>query len=221
MSKKQTVKFIFGNSILKNLLIIIASGLLLILLSLLFLNIYTRHGHNVVVPALEGLQVKEANTLLNAKGLHATVVDSIYNRNTVPGAIIDQTPKGGNNVKEGRSIYITINAKSPRQVAVPGLVDFSVRQATALLNSMGFNQMTIEEVPAEYSGLVVAVKYRGNTLSPEEKIPAGSPITLVVTTGVLSDSLRVDNEYIVPPGQVNNGNNTQPAEEGEIDESFF
>jgi beta-lactam-binding protein with PASTA domain len=149
------------------------------------------------------------------------VVDSIYSSDAVPGAIFDQTPKGGNKVKEGRSIYITIYSKSPQQVAVPGLVDYSTRQATALLNSMGFTRMTIEEVPSEYTGLVIAVKYRGKTLSPDEKIPAGSPITLVVTSGALADSLRVDNEYIVPPGQVNNGNNTQPSEEGEIDNSFF
>ncbi|MBF6628460.1 MAG: PASTA domain-containing protein [Proteiniphilum sp.] len=221
MSKKQTKKFIFGNSILRNLLIIIVSSILLVLLSLLFLSIYTRHGQNVVVPALEGLQVREANTILNARGLHAEVVDSIYSSDAVPGAIFDQTPKGGNKVKEGRSIYITIYSKSPQQVAVPGLVDYSTRQATALLNSMGFTRMTIEEVPSEYTGLVIAVKYRGKTLSPDEKIPAGSPITLVVTSGALADSLRVDNEYIVPPGQVNNGNNTQPSEEGEIDNSFF
>ncbi|MBK5194549.1 MAG: PASTA domain-containing protein [Proteiniphilum sp.] len=221
MSKKQTKKFIFGNSILKNLLIIMVSSLLLILLALLFLSIYTRRGHNLVVPPLEGLQVEEANTILNAKGLHAAVVDSIYNRDAVPGAIMDQTPKGGNKVKEGRSIYITIYSKSPQQIAVPGLVDYSTRQATALLNSMGFTQMTIEEVPSEYSGLVMAVKYRGKTLVPEEKIPAGSPLTLVVTSGVLADSLRVDNEYIVPPGQVDNGSNIQPAREGELDNSFF
>jgi len=213
--------FIFGNSILKNLLIIIASALLLVLLALLFLNIYTRHRQNVMVPALEGLQVEEANTILNAKGLHATVVDSIYNRDAVPGAIMDQTPKGGNKVKEGRSIYITIYSISPRQIAVPGLVDYSTRQATALLNSMGFTQMTIEEIPSEYSGLVVAVKHRGKILMPEEKIPAGAPLTLVVTSGILADSLRIDNEYIVPPGEIDNGNNIQPAEEGEIDNSFF
>jgi len=221
MGKKQTKKSIFQNSISKNLRFIAVSGLLLILLSLLFLNLYTRHGQNVIVPALEGLQVKEANTILKSKGLHAQVVDSIYQRDAVPGAIIDQTPHEGNKVKEGRSIYITIYSKSPQQIAVPNLVDYSTRQAAALLTSMGFNQLQIEEIPSEYSGLVVAVKYRGKTLTPEEKVPAGSPLTLVVTSGVLADSLRVDNEYIVPPGQVENGIITQPEKEQPIDESFF
>lgn len=218
-SKKQTEKTIFGNHILKNLLIIIACGILLILLALLFLNVYTRHRQNVVVPTLEGLQVNEANTILHAKGLHAEIVDSIYRRDAVPGAIIDQTPKAGNKVKEGRSIYITIYSRTPQQVSVPGLVDYSTRQAVALLNSLGFTQLTMEEIPAEYSGLVLAVKYRGKTLAPEEKIPAGSPLTLVVTSGILADSLHVDDEYIVAPG-ANNGNDPV-QQDGAIDDSFF
>lgn len=218
MSKKQTEKTIFGNHILKNMLIIVVCGALFILLALLLLNVYTRHGQNVVVPTLDGLQVNEANTILKAKGLHAEIVDSIYRRDAVPGAIIDQTPKAGNKVKEGRSIYITIYSRTPQQVSVPGLVDYSTRQASALLTSLGFTSLTIEEVPSEYSGLVMAVKYRGKTLAPDDKVPAGSPLTLVVTSGILVDSLSVDNEYIVAPGV--NGN-TPVQENGAIDDSFF
>ena len=218
-SKKQTEKTIFGNHLLKNLVIIIACAVLLILLALLLLNMYTRHGQNVVVPKLEGLQMKEAGTILRAKGLHAEIVDSIYRRDAVPGAIIDQTPKAGNKVKKGRSIYITIYSRTPQQVSVPGLVDYSTRQAVALLNSLGFTQLTMEKIPAEYSGLVVAVKYRGKTLSPEEKIPAGSPLTLVITSGIGTDSLSMDDEYIVPPG-TNNGNNPVQQDRA-IDDSFF
>jgi beta-lactam-binding protein with PASTA domain len=180
---------------------------------------YTRHGQNVVVPTLEGLQINEASTILHAKGLHAEIVDSIYRRDAVPGAIIDQTPKAGNKVKKGRSIYITIYSRTPQQVSVPGLVDYSTRQAVALLNSLGFTQLTMEKIPAEYSGLVVAVKYRGKTLSPEEKIPAGSPLTLVITSGIGTDSLSMDDEYIVPPG-TNNGNNPVQQDRA-IDDSFF
>lgn len=219
MSKKQTNKSIFSDSIVKNLLMIIACGVLLVVLALLLLNVYTRHGQNVVVPALENLQIEEANTILRGKGLHAEIVDSIYQRDAVPGAIIDQTPKAGNKVKEGRAIYLTIYSKKPQMIAIPELTDYSTRQASALLNSMGFTQLSIQEVPAEYSGLVVAVEYRGKRLAPEEKVPAGSSLTLVVTSGVLADSLKIDNGYIVPP----NGNGSQPGNnsDGAIDDSFF
>jgi hypothetical protein len=219
MSKKQTKKTILSNSIVKNLLMIIACGILLVVLALLLLNVYTRHGQNVAVPALENLQVKEANTILRAKGLHAEIVDSIYQRDAVPGAIIDQRPKAGNKVKEGRAIYLTIYARNPQMVAVPELTDYSTRQASALLNSIGFTQLYIQEVPAEYSGLVVAVEYRGKRLMPEEKIPAGSPLTLVITNNTLADSLRIDNEYIVPPGST--GDDIRSGGDRAIDDSFF
>lgn len=217
MNKRQGKKPKFINSIVKNLLLIIVCGALLLGLALVLLNVYTRHGQNVVVPELVNLQIGEASTILKAKGLHAEVIDSIYHREAIPGAIIEQTPNAGNKVKEGRAIYLTIYAKNPRMVTIPELTDFSTRQATALLNSLGFEQISIMEVPAEYSGLVVAVEYRGRKLIPDEKIPAGSPLTLVVTNGNLADSLQIDNQYIIPPGE----NVPQPEVENSIDDSFF
>ncbi len=210
MSKKKSKTPILGDSILKNLLAITVSGVILIALVLIFLHFYTRHGHNVVVPDLVGLQVEEANIILNAQGIHAEIVDSIYLADAVPGAILAQAPKPNNRVKEGRSIYLTIYSKSPKEVAVPGLVDYSTRQAVALLNSLGFTQLNIKEVPSQYSGLVIAVEYRGKRLAPEEKIPAGSPLQLVVSGssgGMLADSLDVKND-------------SMPVEE-QIDDSFF
>lgn len=222
MNKKRSEKKILGDNILKNLLVIIITGVAAVFLALFLLQLYTRHGQNVIVPRLEGLQVSEANAILKSKGLHSQIVDSIYRRDAVPGSIIDQTPKANNKVKEGRAIYITVYSKNPQQIAVPGLVDYSTRQAMALLNSMGFTQLAIEEVPSEYSGLVMAVEYRGKTLRPEEEVPAGSPLKLVVGSGVLADSLKVNREYIVPPSQViQSDENTTPIEEGAIDESFF
>jgi hypothetical protein len=211
MNKQKSNKPILGNSFLKNLLAIIISGIALVLLALILLHVYTRHGQNVVVPDLEGLQVEEANVILTAKGMHAEIVDSIYRTDAVPGAILSQIPKPNNRIKEGRSIYVTVYSKSPKEVAVPGLVDFSTRQATALLNSLGFNNITIKEVPSQYAGLVLRVEYRGKQLAPEEKVPAGSPLQLVVSSTAASDSLVVGTEAEM---------NDNPVEGG-IDDSFF
>lgn len=225
MTTKQSLKNIFENSIIKNLLLIILAGILLIFLTLFLLSVYTRHGQNVIVPKLHGLQVPEAKTILKSKGLHAEVVDSIYKRGAIPGAIIDQTPKPDNKVKEGRAIYVTIYAKSPQKVAIPALVDYSSRQAIALLNSLGFTDLAIEEVPAQYSGLVMAVEYKGKILIPNEEVPSGSALKLVVGSGMLTDSLNVDREYIVIPGESRTNDSTRankPKEQkNKIDESFF
>ncbi len=224
MNSKKNQKSIFGNRIFLNILIIIIAGIALIVLTFLFLNVYTRHGQNVVVPNLQGLQVGEANSLLKSKGLHIEIIDSIYRKEAVPGSIIEQTPKANNKVKKGRAIYLTIYSHNPQQIAVPGLVDYSERQAVALLNSLGFNQIAIEEVPAQYSGLVLSVEYRGRRLNPEEKIPAGSPLKIVVGSGEVIDSLTADDEYIVAPENVRvepQQTEDTEVEESNIDESFF
>lgn len=161
MSTKPTTKNFLRNNILLNIVAIGVVAILLLIFTLLFLNVYTRHGQNVEVPQLQGLQEEEAAAILKSKGLDIQVVDSIFKKDAVPGSIIDQSPKPHNKVKEGRDIYVTIYSRNPQQISVPGLVDFSTRQAIALLNSIGFTQIAIEEVPAQYSGLVMSVEYRG------------------------------------------------------------
>lgn len=224
MSTKPVIKNFLGNNILLNIVAIGVVAILLLILTLLFLNVYTRHGQNVVVPQLQGLQEEEAEAILKSKGLDIMVVDSIFKKEAVPGSIIDQTPKPNNKVKEGRDIYVTIYARNPQQISVPGLVDFSTRQAIALLNSIGFTQIAIEEVPAQYSGLVMSVEYRGKKLMPDEQIPAGSPLKLVVSSGMVDDSLNMNREFVVSPGQVRSIPDSvqrTPSQSSSIDESFF
>ncbi|MDR0334032.1 MAG: PASTA domain-containing protein [Dysgonamonadaceae bacterium] len=226
MSKKQPKKKTLGKSILINFLAIITVGVALVFLVLAFLQIYTRHGHSVAVPNLEGLQVAEASAILRSKGLRAEVVDSVYQRNAVPGAIIEQTPRANNKVKEGRAIYITVFAQNPPQVTIPDLTDYSVRQATSFLNSVGFTQLTIEEVPAQHAGLVISVEYRGRKLTGAERVPAGAPLKLVVSRSMVGD---LPEHYDLPSnGNINvpqSTTPTQPAQPprqgGGIDESFF
>jgi len=200
-------------------------SIILVILTLFLFRVYTRHNQNVEVPQLQGLQVEEARVMLKSRGLHIEIVDSVYKKGSVPGAIIEQTPSPNNNVKEGRPVYVTIYSKSPQLIAIPGLVDYSTRQAEALLISMGFNQLEIEKVPSMYEGLVISVQFRGKTLQPEEKIPVGSPLKLIVGGGSFSnDSLNVTGEYIISPSgdspaESNSGNPEDNPDN--VDPSFF
>ena len=224
-AKKTSSKSRLGDSILKNLLLIVASGVILLFVTLLLLNLYTRHNRSVDVPQVKGLQLKEAMVLLKSEGLKFVVVDSIYDRNAVPGAIIEQVPSANSRTKEGREIYLSIYSTNPPELAIPNLVDYSYRQAEALLTSMGFEQITVEEVPSEYKGLVRAVQYRGKALQPEEKVPSGSPLTMIVGSGIQSDSLNMDREYIVSPDRERPARQEQRSESNSqgplVDESFF
>ncbi len=225
-AKKTTFKSQLENSITKNVLLIIASGIALLIITLVLLNLYTRYNRSVNVPEVKGLQLKEAKVLLKSEGLKFVVVDSIYDKKAVPGGIIEQVPSANSRTKSGREVFLTIYSTNPPELAIPGLVDYSYRQAEALLISMGFEQISIQEEPSEYKGLVKAIKYRGKQLQPEEKVPAGSPLTMIVGSGIQIDSLNANREYIVSPAQQNDTESNkivQPNREGgeKVDESFF
>ncbi|NLZ94408.1 MAG: PASTA domain-containing protein [Bacteroidales bacterium] len=223
-AKRKPSKGHFRNSIIKNILLIVTLGVVVLVATLVLLHIYTRQNKSVNVPLLKGLQLKEAKVLLKSKGLNFVVNDSIYDRDAIPGAIIEQVPTANSTTKEGRKVLLTIYSNNPPKIAVPGLTDYSLRQAEALLISMGFEQLSIEEVPSEHDDLVNAIEYRGRKLQPEEKIPAGSPLTIIVGSTSLQELQDIDSEY-------NSSDNedkqpTEPRQESEtnspiVDESFF
>lgn len=203
MEKKSFVSKLLTNIYVKNILLMIAAGFILVIIVLFFLSIYTKHDESVVVPAVKGLQVEDAEGILKAANLQYEVVDSIFTTGGVPGAITEQTPKEQSKVKEGRTIFLTIQAKGIQMVAIPELKDYSRRQAEAQLNSLGFDKIIIDEVPSAYAGIVISVSYKGQTLSPNQKIPKGSTLRMTVGAGgeVLEDSI--------------------PDADTNIDESFF
>lgn len=213
----------FKNSIIKNILLIITLGVALLVATLVVLHLYTRQNKTVDVPQVKGLQLKEAEVLLKSKGLNFVVNDSIYDKDAIPGAIIEQVPNANSTTKEGRKVMLTIYSNNTPNLAVPGLTDYSLRQAEALLISMGFEQLTIEEVPSEHDDLVDAIKYRGRKLQPEERIPAGSPLTIVVGSKSLQELEDIDSEY----NSLNNeAVSSEPKQNNEpsspiVDESFF
>ncbi len=203
MEKKSFVSKLLTNIYVKNILLMIAAGFVLVIIVLFFLSIYTKHDESVVVPAVKGLQVEDAEGILKDANLQYEVVDSIFTTGGVPGAITEQTPKEQSKVKEGRTIFLTIQAKGIQMVAIPELKDYSRRQAEAQLNSLGFDKIIIDEVPSAYAGIVISVSYKGQTLSPNQKIPKGSTLRMTVGAGgeVLEDSI--------------------PDADTNIDESFF
>ena len=160
------------------------------------LDAYTRHGEAVVVPDVKGLSLAEAQTMFADRGLNCVVADSSYVKN-LPA---DYSPTAGQRVKEGRMVYLTINALDIPLQEVPDVADnSSVRQAEARLLTAGFRLTNNDSIPGE-KDWVYAVKYRGNsleigaTLEIGAKVPMGAILTLVIGNGeeAPADSLQVD-----------------------------
>lgn len=179
------------------------------------LDIYTRHGEAVVVPDIKGMQVEEAERYLHNHGLTCLVSDSSYVKNKPAGSVLELTPAAGQKVKEGRTIYLTINTLDVPLRAVPDVADnSSVRQAQAKILASGFKLAENQVVSGE-KDWVYGVKYKGRSLRSGEKIPIGATLTLMVGNGTTDDLLESDSTgNVEPTGNAN-------AESATTDESWF
>lgn len=177
------MNFFRKHPIILNLLLIIACGFLLVVAAMFGLDAWTAHGQVQVVPDVRALTIPEAERVLRDCNLRAEVVDSVYDTAVARGSVVEQVPPAANRVKPGRTVYLSINAFSPRQITLPELVGCSVRQARASLESMGFKDIREVRVPSDYRDLVLAVKSMGVTLRAGTKLPLSSAIVIEVGEG--------------------------------------
>ena len=114
------------------------------------LDWYTHHGQGIVVPKVEGMTYMKAYTLVEQNGLRIMVTDSGYNKRLPANCILAQSPGEGTKVKEGHTIYVTVNSPSSPSFAIPDVVDnSSLREAEAKLMAIGFKLLPPKYVPGE------------------------------------------------------------------------
>ncbi len=105
-------------------------AMVIVVVGLLFgvlkgLDIYTRHGEAVIVPDVKGMGVEEAGKIFRNHGLVCIVSDSSYVKALPAGCILEYNPAAGQKVKEGRTIYLTINKIEIPLHVVPDVEDNS------------------------------------------------------------------------------------------------
>jgi beta-lactam-binding protein with PASTA domain len=188
------IRTLFTNIYIKNIGLAIAILIVLVFIVLRWLDIYTHHGKQVAVPDVKGMQVEQAAPFFEQKSLHYVVVDSIYAKNKTAGSILETVPPVGTNVKEGRTIYLTVNALNAHLITVPAVEDMSQRQAFALLQSLGFESVRIKTVDGAYKDLVMGLETSdGRSLQAGSRIPANTPLNLLVNSGERElDSLDIE-----------------------------
>ena len=181
-------------TLLFNLLLALVITVLLLLGLWFWLRSYTQHGKEVDVPSVVGMYMPEAEAIVQTTGMVLVVTDSTFTNNVPLGAIAEQTPPAGSHAKQGRQLYVVVNASCKRQVVLPDVHDLSYRQATATLRSIGVRvSEDYEWEPSEYKDLVLDVKYRGESLPAGARVDEGTELTLVVGFGKGTEMTDVPN----------------------------
>ncbi len=152
--------------------------------TLYFIKVYTNHGESVVIPDLQGLYFEEAVSLLRKHDLYAEIIDSVFVRNKPLGTIVEQIPAANSFVKKDRSIFLIMNQRQIRTIPLPDLNDVSLRQADALIKSLGLRVSSIEYRPSEFKDLVIDVLHNDTSITSGTRLVEGSSVTLIVGSGI-------------------------------------
>ncbi|MBP3670827.1 MAG: PASTA domain-containing protein [Bacteroidaceae bacterium] len=175
--------FFKSHRIISNLLLMLIVSFILFIVLNVWLNTYTRHNDLTTMPSVKYLTVDEAAEVFARHNLQYEIIDSVFNDRATPGMIVEQIPAADTKVKEERTIYLTINAYSPKTAKIPTIINTSIRQAEAQLKSVGFRNIDIRYEPSPYKGLVLDVKHDGHSITENERIATTSRITLIVGEG--------------------------------------
>lgn len=187
-----TTKEFFGKIFSRYLLLhFLAMAVFVVLVGLgvkFGLEYYTHHGEGIEVPLVKGQTYNKAHQILDELGLVIMVSDSGYNKEFPADYILAQSPNQGMKVKRGHVIYVTVNSPSSPTFAIPDIVDnSSVREAEAKLMAMGFRLLPPQKVPGEKEW-VYGILCRGRRVSNGDRIPIEHPLTLLVGSGIVSES---------------------------------
>ena len=192
------------NPFVWNFLLMIVVGCALIYGTLAWLDYYTRHNEAVIVPDVKGLSMNEAKSFFDNTGLRYNVIDSVFSNDVAPGAIVEVVPEPGSKVKEGRIVFVTINALTAQMAIIPEVADLSFRQAYALLRSLGFKNIEVKFVPGDYKDLAVGVERNAQMINRGERVPLASTLTLIISNGEKEiDSLSLDSLNVMPVESLN------------------
>lgn len=179
--------------ILINLLIIVSIAAFLGFLFLkVYLPFYTHHGETVSVPDLTGYEFQEARGLLEKSGLQYEVsVDSGFSTELPALAIIKQLPDPNSQVKTGRKVYLTLNARNAPLIKMPNLVNMPLKNVQEILANIGLERGDIIYVPDIGINVVLEQRYRGVSIREGFEIPKGATIDLIVGDGMGNQLLLV------------------------------
>ena len=178
------VKFLTSKTFFKHLAIALGIVVVLVFVLLKFLDIKTNHGEEIPVPDLSKMQVKIAQEKLEELGLELILLDTVdFRSNMPPYSIVEQDPKAENTVKNGRKIYVKVNAGEYDDVTLPALKGKTFRQVSANIKSLGLKEGKISYKPHLAKDEVLAVTQKGKTLKAGDKVKKNSTLDFVLGDG--------------------------------------
>ena len=184
-------QFITKRPLWANILFAIALITVLLFIFLVSLNWITHHGKILKIPAVTGKSLAEAKKQLETQGFDIVIQDSVY-VDTIPALnVVKQFPDADAEVKINRTVYLTLNRAAPPLIQMPQLVGQSFRSAEILLKQTGLKLGDTSFVADFAKNSVKKQSYKGQEIPFGTKIPLGSRIDIVISSGIADVDMAV------------------------------
>jgi len=184
--------FLRSRSFLIQLGLALVVTVVIVLLTLRWLNSSTNHGEFVEVPDFAKMTVMDMRKGIEDAGLRYEVLDSAnYNPDYPRFSIIEQDPKAGSKVKEDRKVYFTVNPSGYKKVTVPNIIQVTQRNASSMLKAVGLDIQRVSYIDELGKDMVYQIKFKGKYVKPGDKLPKTSKIELVCGNGTIPDRAQI------------------------------
>ena len=178
------IQFLKSGAFLKQLILALIIVGVLVFLLINFLDFRTRHGEEIDVPDLTKMKLEIAEQKLEDLGLEVLILDTIdYNPSFPAFTIVEQDPLVGEKVKDGRKVYVKVNAGGYAMITMPDLEEKTYRQIQATLRAIGIKEGDVEYKPNMARDLVLSVKLNGKKLKKGDKVLKNSVVNLELGDG--------------------------------------
>lgn len=183
-------------------LVLVFIGALLSLTVVLFALYYLLVGtkpEEVVVPDVTGMKLRQAQRVLEERGLQLRVVRWEFSKDFPPEYIIRmEDPEPNRRVLEGREVLV-VASQGVARTTVPDLKGKSVKEALAALESA---KLRLGQRVDAYSETMPAGTVIGQQPPPLVEVPEETPVNFIVSKGAPPSEPEINWEQTPPDAKV-------------------
>lgn len=202
------IKFLTSRTFFIQAFLAIAIVVVFTFLVIQFLDFRTNHGQEIKVPDLSKMKLEIAEEKLSELDLEVFLLDTVeFNADFPPFTILEQDPKAGSLVKDGRKVYVKLNAGEFTDITIPEFKDKTFRQISATIKSLTLKEGKITYKPHIAKDIVLQIYQNGRRLREGDKVKKNSTLDFV-----LGDGKEVFNEETFSSEEP--ADTLPPAEEG-------
>jgi beta-lactam-binding protein with PASTA domain len=153
-------------------------------LAIQLLDFRTNHGQEIKVPDLSKMKLEIAEEKLKEQNLEVFLLDTVeFNADFPPFTILEQDPKAGSLVKDGRKVYVKLNAGEFTDITIPEFKDKTFRQISATIKSLTLKEGKVTYKPHIAKDVVLQIYQNGRRLRAGDKVKKNSILDFVLGDG--------------------------------------